>query len=92
MKYLFVNPPIHMYEYAPNIGVPTLIGILEANHIESECINLNIEYLNKLLSKEGIENLINYYSYILSIDNYLLELFKIKIKRKYRFLCLFAQK
>ncbi len=77
MKYLFVNPPIHMYEYAPNIGVPTLIGILEANHIESECINLNIEYLNKLLSKEGIENLINYYSYILSIDNYLLELFKI---------------
>lgn len=54
MKYLFVCPKLNRADIIPTPGIPTLIGILEKNGMESEYINLNVEYLRWINTKDII--------------------------------------
>ncbi len=83
MKYLFINPPTYINNWAPIVGVPTLIGILEKAGVETEFIDLNLDYCSKLISKEGINELICYFNNIISCDNFAFDFFKIE-KEKFK--------
>lgn len=50
MKYLFIKPIDYIFQYAPIIGIPGLIGILEEQGYESSYLDLNMEFLNIALN------------------------------------------
>lgn len=54
MKYIFVNPVSYNINFAPVIGIPELLGVLEREHIENEFIDLNLNYLNSVLNKNSL--------------------------------------
>lgn len=54
MKYLFINPVSYQYTPAPVTGIPTLLGILHHNNISSEIVDLNLDFINKLLKDDLI--------------------------------------
>lgn len=69
MKYYFINPPSYISDLAPISGIPTLLGILEKNNIETKFFDFNLKYCNWLISKDGINEIIDYYNFLLSHRN-----------------------
>ena len=64
MKYVFVNPVSFIVNYAPIIGVPELIGILENENEKAEFLDLNLMYFNGFDSAKSVIALIQ------SFDNF----------------------
>jgi len=48
MKYIFIVPVVYFCDMMPLPGIPSLIGILQHNNIESKYLNLNTKYLEFL--------------------------------------------
>lgn len=61
MKFTYIIPPDSKYSRAPISGVATLLGIMEANNIETDLIDLNREITNRILTKDGLAKITNYY-------------------------------
>ena len=68
MKYVVVNPISFILNPAPTIAIPTLLGVLENSGIDVNFVDLNLKYLNLILSKEEISKFINFYGEILKND------------------------
>ena len=64
MKYIFVNPVSFIVNYAPIIGVPELIGVLENENQNAEFLDLNLKYFNCFESAKSVIALIQ------SFDNF----------------------
>ncbi len=64
MKYLFISPVVSRPDVMPLPGIPSLIGILEKNGIESEYLNLNGEYLRSLDIEEFIKYIKDLYDFL----------------------------
>lgn len=60
MKYLLVNTPYYIAESAPTLGIPTLMGIMEENGIDSEFMDLNLEFIKRYLSKDNISGYVDF--------------------------------
>ncbi len=67
MKYLFVYPP-SMLNLAPIIGIPQLIGILEANGVSSKMYDLNADFATNYLNKEFFLKFAANYDYMYGED------------------------
>ena len=52
MKYFFVEPICYGFFYAPVIGIPTLIGILEQHNHEAKYIGLNDDFIKCCLDEK----------------------------------------
>lgn len=61
MKFTYIIPPDSKCSNAPISGVATLLGIMEANNIETDLIDLNREITNRILTKDGLAKITNYY-------------------------------
>lgn len=54
MNYIFVNPISYNLNFAPLIGVPELMGVLQAEQINTEYVDLNLKYLNGILHEKEL--------------------------------------
>jgi radical SAM superfamily enzyme YgiQ (UPF0313 family) len=61
MEYLIINPISFIFNPAPILGLPTLLGVLENNNINYEFKDFNLMYLNKMFSRKSIMEYIFYY-------------------------------
>lgn len=89
MNYVFVNPVSFIVNYAPIIGVPELIGILENENQKAEFLDLNLKYFNSFESAKSVITLIQFYDELLAnmkIDKYsdVIKNIFFKIKNQYK--------
>lgn len=61
MKFTYIIPPNSNDYRNPLPGITTLLGIMEANNIEVDFIDINREIASRILSEEGILKLLEYY-------------------------------
>lgn len=61
MEFTYIIPPNDIYTNTPIPGVATLLGIMEANNIEVDLIDINRKIANRILTKDGVLEIIKYY-------------------------------
>lgn len=64
MKYFIINPISYICNPAPVNGIPSVIGMLENAGINVSFTDLNLKYINNMLSDTSIYNFINFYDSI----------------------------
>ena len=58
MKYLLINAPAFEIYNSPSIGIPNLLSILKSNNIQTQYIDLNTNYISKLLTRNYLESIL----------------------------------
>lgn len=61
VKFTYIIPPHNSGYFTPIPGIPTLLGILKANNIDVEFINMNLEIKKFLFTEVGISKILEFY-------------------------------